>query len=65
MIVLNKPVARTNFGSVEFGLAVKMYHRNTRANLGPEVIAIKIWKTERSGYRSPMVEETDGNHSCG
>ena len=29
----------------------------------PEVIAIKIWKTDRSGYRSPMVADTEGNHS--
>ena len=31
----------------------------------PDVIAIKNWKTERSGYRSPMVAETEGNHSWG
>ena len=29
----------------------------------PEVIAMKNWNTERSGYRSPIVAETEGNHS--
>ena len=33
--------------------------------LVPEVIAMKNWKTERSGYLSPIVAETDGNHSSG
>ena len=31
----------------------------------PEVIAMKSWNTERSGYRSPIVADTEGNHSCG
>lgn len=26
---------------------------------------MKTWKKERSGYRSPMVADTEGNHSCG
>lgn len=31
----------------------------------PDVIAIKIMKNDRSGYRSPIVADTDGNHSWG
>jgi hypothetical protein len=31
----------------------------------PDVIAIKSIKTDRSGYLSPIVEDTDGNHSSG
>lgn len=31
----------------------------------PDVIAMKNWKTERSGYLSPIVAETEGNHSWG
>ena len=31
----------------------------------PDVMAMKIMKNERSGYRSPIVAETDGNHSSG
>lgn len=34
-------------------------------NLGPAVKAIMIWKTDRSGYLSPIVAETLGNHSSG
>lgn len=26
---------------------------------------MKTMKKDRSGYRSPMVEDTEGNHSCG
>ena len=81
--VRKRPTPATNFGNDEFGRAVKMYQRNTRAKRGPaeasasfsiyglchehipEVMAIKSWKTDRSGYRSPIVAETDGNHSCG
>ena len=82
MIVLKNPTPATNFGRVEFGRAVRMYHRKTSANRGPaaiqsvvcslnsvrqgiipEVIAMKTWKTERSGYRSPIVADTEGNHS--
>jgi hypothetical protein len=29
----------------------------------PDVRAINSMKTERSGYRSPIVAETEGNHS--
>lgn len=29
----------------------------------PDVIAMKIIKKDRSGYRSPMVADTEGNHS--
>jgi hypothetical protein len=49
VIVLKRPVPATTFGKVEFGLEVRTYQRKTRANRGPEVMAIKIWKTERSG----------------
>jgi len=31
----------------------------------PEVIAMNTWKTDRSGYRSPIVADTEGNHSTG
>jgi hypothetical protein len=31
----------------------------------PEVMAMKTMKTDRSGYRSPIVEDTEGNHSSG
>lgn len=31
----------------------------------PDVMAIKIMKKDRSGYRSPIVADTDGNHSWG
>lgn len=71
----------TNFGNAEFVRAVRRYHNVTSANRGPDayqpvylarqkisipdVIAIKIMKNERSGYRSPMVAETEGNHSSG
>jgi hypothetical protein len=34
-------------------------------SLLPDVMAMKIIKNERSGYRSPIVAETDGNHSSG
>ena len=59
------PTPATNLGKVEFGRAVRMYHRKTRAKRGPEVIAIKTWKKDLSGYRSPMVADTEGNHSIG
>jgi hypothetical protein len=49
VIVLKRPVPATIFGKVEFGFAVRMYQRKTRANRGPEVIAMNIWNTERSG----------------
>jgi hypothetical protein len=80
--VRNTPIKATNLGSVEFGRAVRRYHKATSANRGPgsvsamhacepisfyipDVIAMKIMKKERSGYRSPMVEDTEGNHSSG
>lgn len=34
-------------------------------NRGPLVIAMRIWNRLRSGYQSPMVADTDGNHSSG
>jgi hypothetical protein len=33
--VLNRPKNATTFGRVRPGLAVRRYHRPTRANLGP------------------------------
>lgn len=63
--VLKMPMPATSFGRFEFGLVVRKYHRPTRANLGPDVMAMKTIKTDRSGYLSPMVAETDGNHSSG
>src|SRR5690348_224147 len=61
--VLKIPVPAMILGRFEFGLAVKKYQRVTRANRGPEVMAMKTMKTDRSGYRSPIVAETEGNHS--
>lgn len=49
MIVLKRPVPATTLGKVEFGFEVRTYQRKTRANRGPEVMAMRIWKTERSG----------------
>ena len=49
VMVLNKPTPATTLGKVEFGLAVRIYQRKTRAKRGPEVMAMKTWKTERSG----------------
>jgi hypothetical protein len=65
--VRKRPTPTINLGSELFRPCrlVRTYHSATRANRGPDVIAMKIWKTERSGYRSPMVDETEGNHSCG
>jgi hypothetical protein len=63
--VLKMPKPATTLGNVLPGLAVNRYHRPTRANLGPEVIAIKSINADRSGYRSPIVADTEGNHSCG
>ena len=59
------PVPATILGKFEFRRAVNKYQRATSANRGPEVIAIKTMKTDRSGYRSPIVAETEGNHSSG
>ena len=42
VIVLKRPVPATIFGKVEFGVDVRIYHRKTRANRGPEVMAINI-----------------------
>lgn len=39
--------------------------RKRREQSSPEVIAMKTMKTDRSGYRSPIVADTDGNHSSG
>lgn len=39
-------------------------HPDLRSRV-PDVMAMKIMKNDRSGYRSPIVAETDGNHSCG
>lgn len=47
--VRKMPTPATNFGREEFRLRVRTYHKATRANRGPEVIAMKTWKTERSG----------------
>jgi hypothetical protein len=67
MTVLKRPTPSSTEGKedLEFGFAVKKYHNVTSANLGPEVIAMNSWKKDRSGYRSPIVAETDGNHSSG
>lgn len=37
----------------------RQYWRNTRANRGPEVKAMKIWKRVLSGYQSPMLTRSD------
>ncbi len=49
VIVLKRPTPATNFGNVEFRLAVKTYQRATRAKRGPDVMAMKTWKKDRSG----------------
>lgn len=63
--VRRRPMMATNFGSPEPGLAVRRYHRPTSANRGPDVMAMNTMKKDRSGYRSPMVADTEGNHSSG
>ena len=63
--VLKSPIPAMIFGRFEFGRAVMRYHSPTRINLGPEVIAMNTMKTDRSGYRSPIVADTEGNHSSG
>ena len=40
-------------------------HRPTSTNRGPDVAAIAIWNTLRSGNQSPMVALTDGQNSSG
>lgn len=65
VMVRNSPQKVTKPGSLVFWFRDSRYQKPTRANLGPEVTAMKIWKADRSGYRSPMVAETEGNHSCG
>lgn len=63
--VLKMPIPTTNLDNAVFGLGARRYHIRTRANRGPEVTAMKSWNTERSGYRSPIVADTEGNHSSG
>lgn len=67
MTVLNIPTPKIMPGSDDFecGREVKKYQSVTRANRGPDVIAMKSMKTDRSGYLSPIVAETEGNHSSG
>lgn len=63
--VLKTPTPATIAGRFEFGRFVRKYQSATRAKRGPEVMAMKTINTDRSGYRSPMVEDTEGNHSSG
>ena len=63
--VLKTPKPAMIFGKVEFRCAVMRYHSPTRRNLGPEVMAMNTMKRDRSGYRSPIVADTEGNHSMG
>ncbi len=47
--VLRTPADAMIPGRFDFGLLVKRYHSATRANRGPEVIAMKNMKTDLSG----------------
>lgn len=47
--VRKMPTPATIFGREELGRAVRRYQRKTRRNRGPEVMAMKTWKKDRSG----------------
>jgi hypothetical protein len=48
-IVRKGPVPATTFGRAESDRAVRIYHNKTKANLGPEVMAMNNWGIDRSG----------------
>lgn len=47
--VRNKPQKATKPGNLDAGFRDRRYQKPTRANLGPDVMAMKSWKKDRSG----------------